>query len=125
VLSSLLSVVLFAGMQLFRPQLAAQEYTTILGGFIGSLLFITSLTAIGNLEQTLFGESFQTKLIEVLLALCIACAASGLVHRVCVTTCILFSLVGLYYLNRLAQRVYAVPEVAATDASVKAKKKRN
>lgn len=44
VLSSLLSVLVFAGMQMFSRQLASSEWLTILGGFLGSLLFICSLT---------------------------------------------------------------------------------
>lgn len=44
VLSSLLSVLVFAGMQMFNKQLASTEWLTILGGFLGSVLFICSLT---------------------------------------------------------------------------------
>ena len=43
-LSSTMSVILFAGMQLYRQQLASQEYMTIVGGFLGSILFIFILT---------------------------------------------------------------------------------
>lgn len=44
VLSSLLSVLVFAGMQMFSKQLGSTEWLTILGGFLGSVLFICSLT---------------------------------------------------------------------------------
>lgn len=44
VLSSLLSVLVFAGMQMFSRQLGSSEWLTILGGFLGSVLFICSLT---------------------------------------------------------------------------------
>lgn len=43
-LSSTLAVLLFAGMQLYKVQLASHEWTTILGGFLGSLLFCLILT---------------------------------------------------------------------------------
>ncbi len=43
-LSTTLSVLLFAGMQLYRNQLAGREYMTIVGGFLGSILFILVLT---------------------------------------------------------------------------------
>jgi hypothetical protein len=44
VLSSLLSVLVFAGMQMFSKQLGSTEWLTIVGGFLGSVLFICSLT---------------------------------------------------------------------------------
>ena len=43
-LSSTLTVVLFAGMQMFRQQLGGTEYMTIVGGLLGSFLFILLLT---------------------------------------------------------------------------------
>jgi hypothetical protein len=72
-------------MQLYKNNLASSELMTIVGGFLGSVLFIFILTvsyffffvkiiyftkklifkttkAIGNLEKILFGAGFQTKL---------------------------------------------------------------
>lgn len=43
-LSSTLAVLLFAGMQLYKHQLAGHEWMTILGGFLGSVLFCLILT---------------------------------------------------------------------------------
>ncbi|XP_035727575.1 protein KRTCAP2 homolog [Vespa mandarinia] len=109
-LSSILTVLLFSGMQMYRAWLTSSQLHTILGGYIGSLLFLFVLTALGNLETTVFGKSFQQKLFpEVIFSLIISLIASGLVHRVATTTCFLFSMVALYYMNRISQETYAVP----------------
>merc|ERR1712050_536494 len=122
-LSTTLSVLLFAGMQMYRQQLASKEYLTILGGFLGSNLFIFVLTAVGNLESTLFGRGFQTKFFpEVISCLLIALFASGLVHRVCVTTCFIFSIIALYFINNISQATYAVPVTAAPERTKSGKK---
>ncbi|KAK3098049.1 hypothetical protein FSP39_015592 [Pinctada imbricata] len=124
VLSLTVSLILFAGMQMFKQQLAATEYMTIVGGFIGSLLFIFVLTGVSNTETALFGHSFQTKLFpEVMLCLAVSMFASGLVHRVCVTTCFIFSLVALYYINKISQSKYSFP-VSATPVKATPGKKR-
>ncbi|XP_015433475.1 PREDICTED: protein KRTCAP2 homolog [Dufourea novaeangliae] len=110
VLSSILTVLVFSGMQMYKSWLASSQLYTILGGYIGSILFICVLTAIGNLETTVFGKSFQQKLIpEVMFSLIISLIASGLVHRVATTTCFLFSMVALYYVNRISQETYSLP----------------
>lgn len=43
-LSSLLSLLLFTGMQMYSRQLASSEWLTIQGGLLGSALFIFALT---------------------------------------------------------------------------------
>lgn len=123
VLSSILTVLIFSGMQMYRAWLGSSQLNTILGGYIGSLLFICILTALGNLEMTIFGKSFQQKLFpEVILALVTSLIASGLVHRVSITTCFLFSMVALYYINRISQQTYSVP--VSTVPSIHLKKRK-
>uniref|UniRef100_A0A1B6DJP1 Uncharacterized protein n=1 Tax=Clastoptera arizonana TaxID=38151 RepID=A0A1B6DJP1_9HEMI len=123
ILSSILTVLLFSGMQMYRQWLASSQLHTILGGYLGSLLFILILTAVGNIESTVFGKTFQTKLFpEVLFCLITALIASGMVHRVCTTTCLIFSLVALYYINRISQQTHSVTPVVTNVAPLKKKK---
>jgi uncharacterized membrane protein YdcZ (DUF606 family) len=44
VLASILTVLLFSGMQMYRQWLASSQLHTILGGYLGSVLFIFVLT---------------------------------------------------------------------------------
>merc|ERR1712050_512082 len=104
-LSTTLSVLLFAGMQMYRQQLASKEYLTILGGFLGSNLFIFVLTAVGNLESTLFGRGFQTKFFPEVIS------------------CLLIALFALYFINNISQATYAVPVTAAPERTKSGKKK--
>lgn len=49
-------------MQMYKTWLTSSQLHTILGGYIGSVLFLLILTALGNLESTIFGKAFQIKL---------------------------------------------------------------
>lgn len=121
-LSAIITVLLFSGMQMYRSWLSSTQLHTVLGGYLGSLVFIFLLTALGNLETIMFGKSFQMKLFpEVFISLITSLIASGLVHRVSTTTCFLFSIVALYYINRISQQTYST---SAPTVPVHTKKKK-
>ncbi|XP_014206563.1 protein KRTCAP2 homolog [Copidosoma floridanum] len=121
-LSSILTILLFSGMQMYKNWLTSSQLHIIFGGYIGSMVFLFLLTALGNLESILFGKSFQLKFFpEVFISIIISMVASGLIHRVATTTCFLFSVVALYYINRISQDTYSVP---VPSVNVHAKKKK-
>eukprot|EP01102_Stenamoeba_stenopodia_P012652 TRINITY_DN4020_c0_g1_i1.p1 TRINITY_DN4020_c0_g1~~TRINITY_DN4020_c0_g1_i1.p1 ORF type:complete len:114 (+),score=19.70 TRINITY_DN4020_c0_g1_i1:90-431(+) len=97
-LSFLLFLLTASALQLFSKQLASSPQLTIVGGFISSLLFFFSLITVGSLEK-------ETKWLEVISCLIVALVFASTVHRVCVTTCFLFSLGLLYYLNTVSKKV--------------------
>ncbi|CAG4965237.1 unnamed protein product [Colias eurytheme] len=107
VLSSILTLLIFSGMQMYKPILVKSPITIIFGGYLGSLMFMFFVTAVGNLEATLFGKNFQLKLPEIILSMAISLIAAGMVHRICFTTCLIFSLMTIYYMNKLSQKTYA------------------
>lgn len=110
-LSSIMAVILFAGMQMNKHFLAADEKMTLVGGFLGSILFVLILTAVSNFETITFGSMFQSKIFpEVAVSMLIAVCASGTIHRVCATSCLILSSVVLYYLNRISLATYSVPD---------------
>jgi len=60
-LSTTLAVLLFAGMQLYKIHLASHEWSTIVGGFLGSLLFSLILTV--SLDSEMIGcQSWDAKI---------------------------------------------------------------
>ncbi|KAH8340850.1 hypothetical protein KR059_007972, partial [Drosophila kikkawai] len=116
IISGLLSLVIFATLRFCADWFSDSQLKVLLGGYLFSWLFILSLTCVSNVEMLVFGQDFQAKLVpEILFCLSLTVAAAGIVHRVCATTSILFSLVGLYFLNRISNSYYS-SSVATVDA---------
>ncbi|BES91513.1 protein KRTCAP2 homolog [Nesidiocoris tenuis] len=109
-LSTMLSVLVFCAMQMQRQWFSSSQWHTVFGGYLGSVLFTFLLTAVGNVESILFGPRFHTKLFpEVAACFGLAIIASGMVHRVCTTTCCIFSLTALYYINKTSKQAFPAP----------------
>lgn len=47
--------------------------------------------------------------VAVIFSLILSLIASALIHRVATTTCFIFSMIGLYYVNRISQETYNMP----------------
>ncbi len=126
--STVLSVLTFSTMQLLKPVLVSTPAMTVVGGLLGSILFLFLLTAVGNLEKCVFGAGFASKWSEVCVCVVAATAAATSVHRVSATSCILFSCLVLHAMFQLSNDAYGSganpsgPAAAAGEA--KSKKKR-
>jgi len=113
-LAGLLFLITLSGLEIWAPKLASTPQLTIVGGFISSLLFFFGVICIGNLEKEIGWP-------EVIAALLVAEVAAGTVHRVCVTSCFLFSIALGLYLNYMARNLYQKP---LTDPTLSLKKSR-
>ncbi|KAH7524555.1 hypothetical protein FEM48_Zijuj06G0131800 [Ziziphus jujuba var. spinosa] len=97
--SFLLFTVILSLQEMYRGKLASTELFTILGGFISSLIFLVLLTFIGNFQETC---GMRSGWGAVIIAEAVALIAASTVHRVCITTCFLFSVGLLYEVNKLS-----------------------
>ncbi|KFV77511.1 Keratinocyte-associated protein 2, partial [Struthio camelus australis] len=115
-----------AGMQMYSRQLASTEWLTIQGGLLGSALFIFSLTAFNNLENLVFGKGFQAKIFPETLLRSSPTAAQGvLLSSLFFSPSLIFSMVGLYYINKISSTLYqsAAPVAVPTKAVGKGRKR--
>ncbi|KAL1817168.1 hypothetical protein ACET3Z_019742 [Daucus carota] len=108
--SLLLFTVILSLQEMYRGKLASTELFTILGGFTSSLLFLMLLTFIGNYQES---SGVKTGWGAVILSELVALIAAGTVHRVCITTCFLFSAGLLYEVNKLSGMSVAKTESKA------------
>ncbi|KAF0771659.1 protein KRTCAP2 [Aphis craccivora] len=106
-ISTLLALSLFSVMQLNSKWLTSSSVLVISTGFLGSVLFTLSLTAVSNLMTLLLGEGYQASLFpEIILSLMFTFFTCVSIHRVCATTGLLFSLFALYNIYNVSQKTY-------------------
>ncbi|KAL2339740.1 hypothetical protein Fmac_007680 [Flemingia macrophylla] len=105
--SFLLFTVILSLQVVYRGKLASTELYTILGGFISSLLFLVLLTFIGNFQETI---GARTGWGAVIVAEAVALIAASTVHRVCITTCFLFSAGLLYEVNKISGSAHSTSD---------------
>ncbi|CAL9240988.1 unnamed protein product [Arabidopsis halleri] len=105
--SLIVFTVILSLQEIYRGKLASSELFTILGGFTSSLLFLFSLTFIGNFQES---SGIKSGWGAVILAEIIALIAASTVHRVCITTCFLFSAGLLYEVNKISGYMLAKTE---------------
>ncbi|GAB2229207.1 hypothetical protein Droror1_Dr00023344 [Drosera rotundifolia] len=106
-LSFFLFTVILSVQEIYRGMLVSSELFTILGGFSSAVLFLLSLTFIGNFQES---SGMKTGWGAVILSEAIALIAASTVHRVCITTCLLFSVGLLYEVNKLSGMLLARSE---------------
>ncbi|MBA0818231.1 hypothetical protein Gohar_021672 [Gossypium harknessii] len=116
--SFLLFTVILSLQEMYRGKLASSELFTILGGFISSLLFLVLLTysklILIPIAVMFFG--FYEWESSFILAEVVSLIAASTVHRVCITTCFLFSVGLLYEVNKIS---------AVTVSKIESKAKRH
>lgn len=92
------SIVTGVLMVLLKPVFTMKAETTFLGGLFGAILFFFLLIFYGN-KLAEKGGNGQLGWTHVIFMETIALTASYIIHPVCTTTCILFSLPVIVYIK--------------------------
>lgn len=77
---------------------ASTRPLTIAGGFVASLIFFFLFILAGNMQR-------EVKWITVALCLFVTAVIAATVHRVSMTTCVLFSLGWVAWVNRASKAI--------------------
>ncbi|KAH0793330.1 protein KRTCAP2 [Histomonas meleagridis] len=116
--AAVLAVLMIALRKVFRMKAEA----TFLGGFFGAILFFFLIIFVGN-TRAARGDN---KLGWIELALCeiVALIVSFIVHPVCITTCILFSIPVVVYIKWAATKMSKIPTSSSTNTNKSSKKRK-
>jgi hypothetical protein len=85
-------VISIALIELSASALGSSELMTIVGGFLCSIVFALAAIFMGNAGSVLMGSGSALGWGGVIVAELLALLVAASVHRVCVTTCFLFSI---------------------------------
>ncbi|KHN72369.1 Protein KRTCAP2 -like protein [Toxocara canis] len=121
ILSFLAVLLLLAGIQVMKTELAASRAGTLVGGVLCSVLFVFILTAVSNMQMSSAGEGAKAGLFEVIICLMLAVITAASVHRVTATVCVLLCVFLVFILSSIAQTRYNTP-VAQQSITLKKKK---
>jgi uncharacterized membrane protein len=101
--SGMFSACTAALMFCLRPTFKSRPETTFLAGLLGAVVFFFLLVFVGNLV----GQFGTPRLGWFSIALCelVALTASVVIHPVCATTCLLFSVPVVIYIKWAATKV--------------------
>ncbi|KAK5580143.1 hypothetical protein RB653_000156 [Dictyostelium firmibasis] len=114
-ISLILWVIVFALLNIGSVFFKSSEAATILGGFVGSLLFFLQITFIGAIKR-------DVKTVETIISVIITAMISSTIHRVSGTTSIIFSIGWIFYLNHVSNKIYSRLEETNTVSTGKKRK---
>lgn len=97
-LAGICAAVCAALMVLLRPLFRMKAETTFLGGMFGAVLFFFLLIYYGN-KREVKRPGYQLGWIQIGLIELAALIVSFIIHPVCITTCLLFSIPVIVYLK--------------------------
>ena len=109
-IASVCAIVTAVLMIALRPLFRWSAETTFLGGFFGAILFFFLLIIAGNMKD----QKTEGRLGWFSIAACevIALVVSFVIHPVCITTCVLFSVPVVIYIKWAATKMIEVQKAS-------------
>eukprot|EP00899_Mesostigma_viride_P013625 jgi/Mesvir1/22263/Mv18601-RA.1 len=114
--SAALCLLTLLAQQLLKNTLASTKALTLVGGFVSSLVFVFLLTLVGNLQEK---YKMRTSWVEVIFCMVVAACFATTIHGVSVTTCVLFSILFTYEMNKISTDVRQAGQTATVQKKVR------